>query len=174
MKKRIFIAAAAVLALALVAGGVLAFISVSQPADQVVTTGSVRLAVHETAAEDTVILPGETVSNVVTVENTGANPAYVRVAWQTVLDDGTVLPAESILVEVNSQDWTYQDGYYYYNKALAAGESTAALFEEMTFNGKVLDNSCLGKALTLEVTAYGVQSQHNGDDPLAAAGWPEA
>ena len=43
----------------------------------------------------------------------------------------------------NLSDWTYKDGYYYYNYRLQPSESTSSLIKSVTFNPKTkLDDTC--------------------------------
>jgi alternate signal-mediated exported protein len=98
MKRKIALAASAVvLAALLITGGTLAWFTDEQTATNIVTTGNVKIALHDSATDiewdgssavtDPVsdfapvggIVPSETVGKFVTVKNTGDNDAYVRI-----------------------------------------------------------------------------------------------
>lgn len=101
MKRKIALAASAVvLAALLITGGTLAWFTDEQTATNIVTTGNVKIALHDSdndlwqsgsvAGEPSYdfgdeqhsvggIVPGETVGKFVTVKNTGDNDAYVRI-----------------------------------------------------------------------------------------------
>ena len=119
------------------------------------------------------IMPGDTLVNTVTVENTGNHPFWLRVKVTKRVKDSQ-LSAEGMVLDLNTRDWSYRDGYYYYNAALQAGEVTEPLFTQVSFDGKTIGNEYLGKVFTLDVDAYGVQSENNADTVWEASGWPEA
>ena len=69
--------------------------------------------------------------------------------------------------------WTLQDGYYYYNVPLEPGETTEALFKNVSFDpsmGNMYHNS---KAI-IKVQAQATQVKNNGASVTEAAGWPAA
>ena len=127
-------------------------------------------------------MPGMTVTKIAEVENTGASAAWVRVkltpaielADDAVLPDGFTVNTGLVKPDVNTDDWTRgSDGYYYCNKALAAGETTAPVLNSVTFD-VAMGNEYQGATATVTVTAQAVQTANNGDSALTAAGWPEA
>lgn len=69
---------------------------------------------------------GEDYEKEVRVKNTGDVPCYVRVFAE--FEDPDV--RQKIEVDYNSVDWSEKqdDGYYYYKKPIASGESTEPLF----------------------------------------------
>lgn len=179
MKKKIIALLACVVAvLALLSGGSLAYFTVTGVATNVVTTGGVSLKVHETTADGSAfpaagvtIMPGDTVSKIVRFENTGTAPLYLRVKLQKGVQNSTLL-ADCVSVNLNNTKWTYKDGYYYYSGALAPGKTTENMFTEVKFDGSKMGNAYIGKVFTLDITAYAVQSEHNGATVWDAAGWP--
>ena len=60
------------------------------------------------------------------VRNTGDVPCYVRVFAE--VQDPDI--REKLEIDYNTSDWSAKqpDGYYYYNRVLAVGESTEPLF----------------------------------------------
>ena len=76
-------------------------------------------------------------------------------------------------MNIDTQNWTYQDGFYYFNRILQPGEQTPALFTQVEIVGSRVDQSHSGSTLSLTVNAYAVQSENNpADFPWEAAGWP--
>ena len=57
------------------------------------------------------------------VKNTGTAPAFIRV--QVMVDvysaEGNLLDSAPVKLDFNQTDWTYHDGYYYYNRILNPG-----------------------------------------------------
>lgn len=137
------------------------------------------------------VMPGTAVSKIVTVKNTGESAAYIRVWVNTAISEPgdpitnpliKNLPltitvdgeeVDVLTMDYNTEDWTQgEDGYWYYNEVLKAGDTTEALFENVSFHklmGNVYQNS---KAL-VDVTAQATQVANNGDSAVEAKGWPE-
>lgn len=182
MKRKILILSVLAILLAILAANTLAYFTADTTAHNVITTGNVDIALNEWANEartekfedKTGVMPGAEVTKIVEVENVGTGTAWVRV--QVVLDvyaEGgkEQLPPDPVTLDFNETDWTYQDGYYYYNKPLAPGETTEPLFTSVSFDdqmGNVYQNS----TAHVDVNAYAVQSANNGEDVLSANGWP--
>lgn len=187
MKKWKIIALSTVLAcLAIVASGTLAYFTAQETAHNVITSGGVDIQLHEfsdNGSDGLVpwekvegVMPGAEISKIVTVENTGASDAWVRVSVTKSITlargvQGT--PDLSLVVlDINPTDWTEQDGYYYYNKPLAPGETTPPLFTTVTFDPK-MGNDYQGSTAHIDVKADAVQVANNGETVLDALGWPK-
>ena len=76
-----------------------------------------------------------------------------------------------MIIDINTEDWTYQDGYYYYNEVLAPEAETKPLFTEVVIDGKSVDNKYIGATFVLDVDGSIVQSENNADTVLEAVGW---
>lgn len=164
--------------LAIIAAGSLAYFTAEETAYNVITTGSVEMKLVEqkkdgSPFEDVLgVMPGESVDKIVFIRNDGTAAFFVRIALEnTVTVDGRELDFDKyISMDLNDEDWTYQNGYYYYNRALKPGEKTVPLFTKVSFADK-MDNHYQNARVEIDVTAQAVQSANNGSDPLKAAGW---
>lgn len=181
MKRKLLILFSVIAVLALMSAGTLAYFTTSDKATNVITAGNLKLEVHETTKDGTefpsegvVVMPGDTVSKIVTVENTGAHPMYVRVRLSRSVNDDALTADNCISMNINTKYWTYNDAddYYYYKKQLLAGETTKALFTKVEISGEAVDNAYMGKQFNVNVAAYGVQSENNGKTVMDAQGWP--
>lgn len=192
MKKKIFSLALALCCLAvLTISGTMAYFTKDDVATNVITTGTIDIALVETAkdasGEEVVfvdvsgVVPGQAVSKIVRVENVEfAKEAWVRlkVDKEIALAEGKSGEIDLSLVEIdfNTEDWTAreEDGvtWYYYNKMLEVGGKTTALFEEVEFSPRT-GNMYQGAEVTITVTAQAVQAKNNGSSALDAAGWSE-
>ena len=181
MKRKILILSVLVICLAMVAAGSLAYYTADTKAHNVITTGDVAIRLNEWADEARTekfespvgVMPGTEVTKIVEVENVGTGSAWVRVeltveVWSS---DKEQLSPDPVTLDINDTDWTYQDGYYYYNKPLAPGEMTAPLFTTVSFDEQ-MGNEYQNAEATIDVLAYAVQSANNGEDVLSANGWP--
>ncbi|MBR2366694.1 MAG: hypothetical protein IKA78_05950 [Oscillospiraceae bacterium] len=163
--------------------GTLAYYTVVGTATNVVTSGNIQLKIHEMTKDGTPfpsegikVFPGDKVSKEVTVENTCAQPFFLRIRLTNGIE-GPQEPVENVFAfETNTADWTLrEDGCYYYNKVLEPGQRTTPLFKEVEMVWEQMHGRFFGQTLTLTVTAEAVQSKNNPvNHPWEAQGWPEA
>ncbi len=180
MKKKLSIVFGIIAILAIISVGTLAYFTSEQNAENVISAGNIKLEIHEKTAsgedfpeEGIIVMPGDTVSKIVTVENTGDHPLYLRVKLTEGVSDEALTTDDCLDININRSCWLEKDGYYYYYRALQSGETTEQLFSEVYFDLYNIDNKYLGKHFTLNVAASAVQSENNGSDVLNAIGWPE-
>ena len=177
--KLLLIALAAILATVLTQPS-LAYYTTIGVATNVVTSGNIELAIHEKTAdgsdfpeEGVYIIPGDIVSKQVYVENVCGHPFYLRVKLVTGTNNDALTPEECMKLDIDTENWTYRDGYYYYNHILNPGEMTSALFTQVEIVGSKVDQTHIGSTLQLTVNAYAVQSENNpAQHPWDASGWP--
>lgn len=188
MKRKILILSVLAILIAILAANTLAYFTADTKAHNVITTGDVDIVLQEWADEDRTeefvnpvgVMPGTEVTKIVEVKNVGTGTAWVRVqmsieVWIGDYEKG--LPADPVhlmygdTVGCNTTDWTYFEGYYYYNKPLAPGETTEPLFTSVAFDEQ-MGNEYQNAKATIEVKAGAVQSANNGTAVLEATGWP--
>ena len=182
MKRKVLILSVLAILVAILAANTLAYFTADTKAHNVITSGGVSIKLNEWANEartekfedKTGVMPGAEVTKIVEVENVGTGTAWVRV--QVVLDvyaEGgkEQLPPDPVTLDFNETDWTYQDGYYYYNKPLAPGASTEPLFTTVSFDEQ-MGNEYQNAKAKIDITAIAVQSANNGETVLEATGWP--
>lgn len=169
MKKKWTIATVLLLAVALLAVGTWAYFSAVGTADNVITMGSVKLALHDEDGNGdpftTVrVMPGSVVNKVVYVENVGTGAFYTRVKiTPEILNADSermpLDPSEHLLVlDLNDTDWIAgADGYYYYNGAVDPKTATTQLFSRVTFSTK-MGNEYQNSTVHIYVTAEAVQT----------------
>ena len=183
MKKKMMVIAAIVICLSILAAGTLAYFTDEALVHNVITSGGIDIELVEMTDQDVPfedvsgVMPGAEVSKIVTVKNTGPSEAWVRVKVEKAIELAEGVAGEVdlslIVLDIDEENWTEQDGYYYYNAALKPGQSTEPLFTTVTYDtdmGNLYQNS----VATLDVSAQAVQVANNGDSALTAAGWPAA
>lgn len=171
MKKRIWILSVLVSCFSLLGYTSYAFFTAEKTAVNVITSGDVEIALLEWADLDKTIpfpqkeairvMPGTKVTKVVEIKNTGSHDAWIRIA----------LKLGEAVADINTADWIQQDGYYYYDRPLRAGETSEPLFSEVSFL-KEAGNGYQGQQISIEVKAYATQKENNGETVLDAKGWP--
>ena len=185
MKKWKIVALCTVLAcLSIVASGSLAYFTAQETAHNVITSGGVDIQlIEQTRNEDGSlgpwenmedVMPGAKISKIVTVKNTGASDAWVRIKVDKtiILASGDKGNPEVMELDIRDAFWTEQDGYYYYNDPLAPGETTPPLFTTVTFAPE-MGNEYQGSTAHIDVKADAVQVANNGETVLDALGWPQ-
>lgn len=166
----------------------IAYFTATDTATNVITTGNIKIELHEQRIgnnddgslepfEDVVgVMPGESVSKIVTVENTGNNSAWVRISLEKVISlaDGVAGEIDPSLVTFDiGEDWVERDGWYYYTKALNAEETTSAFFNNVIFSEN-MGNMYQDSTVTVSLLVHATQTAHNGTSVWEAAGWPVA
>ena len=167
--------------------GTLAFFTDEEKADNIITSGNIDIQLNEWTGEVdgegnkihfedvTGVMPGVTVPKIVEIENVGNNEAYVRISAEKVVklaQEGEA-DLDLITMDFDLENWTYQDGFYYYNKALQPGEATKPLFTGVTFDA-AMGNMYQECEVKIEVNADATQVANNCTSALEAKGWPEA
>ena len=136
-------AAALALVFTLSIGATIAAWVVSGKTDNVVSLATVSGVIVEDYETATDIYPSATVKKEVTVENTGTAPAFCRVKlireWNAPEGSDTFLDPNAIILNTNTEDWSYSvdTEYYYYKKILEPGEASAPLLNSFTFDASV-------------------------------------
>ena len=179
-KSRLLLIAIAAILVTVLTQPTLAYYTAIGKATNVVTSGNVRLQIHEKTAdgsdfptEGVYIIPGDIVSKQVSVENVCDHPFYLRVKLVSGTSNQVLSPDDCLKMNIDTHNWTAVDGYYYYNSILQPGEMTSALFTQVEIVGSQLDQSHVGSTLSLTVNAYAVQSENNpAEHPWDASGWP--
>ena len=188
MRKKLIAGAVVAICLSLLAYSTSAYFTTEKTATNVITSGNIDIELQETALngdgeemlfessqERFNVMPSQEVSKIVRVKNTGTNAAYVRISVSKSIELAEQGNPDVSLVtmDFNSTNWTLQDGYYYYNVPLEPGETTEALFKNVSFDpsmGNMYQNS---KAI-IKVQAQATQVKNNGASVTEAAGWPAA
>ncbi|MDO4267021.1 MAG: hypothetical protein Q4C73_01015 [Eubacteriales bacterium] len=186
-KRKVFACAVLAAGVSVGAYGTYALYEARIPVTNVITSGNVKIAVRETMklpGRDTElpfkdqkgVVPGQRLSKIVRIKNTGRQPAYVRVKVETniALRDGTQGKPDLSLIscDINESEWREKDGFYYYKVPLEAGSTTAPLFTEVFFHNEI-GNLYQESEVKIGISAQAVQTAHNGDDALTARGWTD-
>ena len=178
MKKKLTTIAIILLCLSVAVGGTWAYFTAEETAHNVITTGSINIALDSVVASANVtgVMPGQQLNETIKVQNTGANPAYVRVKVDksiTLATGQSGTPDLSVLtVSYTGADWTEQGGYYVYNTALAPNTTTSALNVTVLFSAN-MDNTYQGSTAKIDIVAQATQVANNGTDALHVDSWTE-
>ena len=184
-KKRILCLTVLVICLATLATGTMAYFVAEETAYSVITTGCLYMELKQETA-DGQPLPEETVMNVVPataadqvayVKNKGSVPFFTRVVVEKKITPAegsdAQLDAALVTLNINEDDWTEKNGFYFYKYILQPGQETAPLYTEVGFAPE-MGNAYMYAKVEIRVLAQAVQSANNGADATLALGWSEA
>ena len=108
-----------------------------------------------------------------TIVSTDGEELSVMLETPTTDDEGTA-DEPAVSFDDNTKDWVVgADGAFYFNSKLAAGQTTDALFNNVTLN-KLLPNEYQNCTVNVVISVQAVQCANNGDSVLEAQGWPAA
>lgn len=187
MKRKIWIGALIMICAAIAATGTTAYVTREETTRNVITSGQITMELVEQQGEQGKwkplseeglhVKPGVTVSKRVAVENKEES-AWVRVKCEFTIYDADKILMELdqedlealIIMDMNTQDWTCKDGWWYYQKPLQKGDRTNLLLESITFS-ETMGNVFQGSTIQFEVLAQAVQVANNGSNVWTAAGW---
>lgn len=179
---RIFVIALVAIALTFLSRGTLAYYSTVGTASNVVTSGDVQFIIHEKTDAGTdfpkdgvYVMPGDIVSKRVSIESDCNHPFYLRVKMVYGVDSRELTAEDCFKLNIDTESWVFHDGWYYYKGIVEPGETTPDVFSHVEIVGSKVDNSYIGKTLTLTVKAQAVQSENNpitDGNPYTASGWP--
>ena len=168
MKKILALVLVICLAMAIGVGATLAYFTAEDTAKNEFTVGNVKIDLtepkwDENGSEDAPeVYPGEALAKDPTVENIGANPCFLRIKVEGLdcLGEAGMITYRTDYVDgALGTDWAlHTDGYFYYTKVLAAGETTDALFDQIVIPTG-LENGDGSFIYEIDVTAYAVQAQ---------------
>ena len=181
-KSKLLLIAVAAILLTVLTQPTLAYYTIIGTATNVVTSGDISLQIHEKTAdgsdfpaEGVYVIPGDIVSKQVTVENICAHPFYLRVKAVFGSNAEELSAEECLALNINTENWIYHDGWYYFETVLEPGEVTPWFFSQVEIVGSQVGTDLIGKTLQLTVVAQAVQSENNpveNGDVTAALGWP--
>lgn len=182
IKIKVFVVSLVAILMTFIGQSTLAYYQTVGTATNIVTSGGIRFIIHEMTDQGTefpkegvFIVPGDVVSKEVTIESDCNHPFYLRVKIIYGVDSKELSSEDCFKLNINEKDWEYHDGWYYYTGIVEPGETTPKVFSHVEIVGSNVDNSYLGKTLTLTVDAQAVQSENNpltDGKTYTASGWP--
>ncbi len=138
-KKLLCIAATLVLVAVLSVGVTLAAFKASVETINTLTFGNVHVDLIDVYTKpEKGVVPGQTVEKIVSAKNTGSNTQYVRLRltkswWEGGQERRDLDPSYIELNFVNPDKWVLgEDGYYYYQLPLTAGQTAENLIESFS------------------------------------------
>ena len=146
MKKTAAVCIAAVLGAAVCVGSAMAYLTDNEFHVNALVTKEVVTEISEDFPDPEPLEPGLEFTKTVCIENNGEPPCYVRA--QVLFSDGDLENQCTLRFGsddgINRKDWTYLDGWYYYNAVLEPGTITAPLFTSVKIDGETTADALHG------------------------------
>ena len=121
--------------------------------------------------------PGKAFAKEVYAKNNGAYPLYIRAKIDTAItlaekysEHSDKIDLSLVIFNIDTDNWTEKNGFYYYNKPIYNGETTAALFTEVKFSDDI-GNFYKDSTVKVDVLLEAVQANNNGQTVFEAVGW---
>ena len=197
MKRKTLVLALLLILLGSISVGTLAYFTADTQVHNVITSGNVDIALVETMLGDDGkevpfenadgVMPGQNVSKIVRVANTGVGAAWVRVKLDTTVtvNEKAIEGWEEYLkYEINDEpaeegDTAYwipgEKGWYYYSEIVPVNGETEPIIREVTFEA-TMGNDYQNSRTAIDVSAQAVQAANNpipaGKTVADIPGWP--
>ena len=164
-KYKLAVIAFVVILISLSSKATLAYYVLQGTSKNIITTGDIDISIVETLngvafTGNINVAPGSTLNRALYVQNVGGHPCWLRIKIETTknVDDRDV-----ISMNIDSQNWIYQDGYYYYKNILASGATSAALYDQLSIleYGDETEERYSGTYVSMAITAEAIQSENN-------------
>ena len=152
----------------IITGGVVAYLTDTDTATNTFTIGAVSIDLTEdnwNATNAQNVVPGQVINKDPAIENTGSNSAYVYLKIEEPIVAQTPSGTGPLVTYTTNTGWTQlstntsgstKTTVYYYNTALTSGNSTNALFNNVTVSN--FNQSTVTGSKNMVVTAYAIQS----------------
>ena len=139
-KKRTLLAIFALILVAFI-GATIAYFQSSASFDNIFNTGTYKVVTTEVFESPDNWKPGEEIPKTITTKNEGTIDSAVRVSYTEKWEDSEgnditsqVASGTAIINLDNTNDWTKEGNYYYYNYILKPNETTSSFMKSVTLN----------------------------------------
>ena len=166
---------------------VTAFITRSTIAKNVITFGSLKMQLLQTSLDennnevevennkDMNMTYKSTFSRIVKIKNLGKHSFFARISLNVIGIDTNNMKFDAnqfVTYNINTKDWIYKDGWYYYKKVITQDEMSSNLLTEINFNVNEITTHYPNSKVKLDINAEAVQAENNNENVLEAVGWP--
>ena len=141
-------------------GATIAYFQSSVSFENLFTTGTYKVVTTETFESPSNWAPGEEIPKTITSTNEGTIPAAVRVSYtEQWLDEDNqditsqVANGTAIINLDNTNEWTKEGNYYYYNYILEPEDTTSSFMKSVTLNPDLNGVTCTGDGNTKTCTS---------------------
>ena len=164
-----------------------AFITREKVANNILTFGNIKMQLLQTTLdknnmekcinddESFDIMHNSTVSRMIRVKNLGKHDFFLRISLKMMGKDKNNNEFDAynlVTYDINTEDWIYREGWYYYKTIVKQGETTSNLITKIMFDIDNITSNYPNGNFKFDVDAQAVQSENNAKDVLSVEGWP--
>ena len=180
-KKRLILLALALVVLAGAVGGSYAYFTDEETAQNIITTSGVDIEIIELGTEYPAqyrpprVMPGDCLERDVAVKLTDISAKSwlrVKAVKSITKTDKSSGDAKLVTPVFNTDDWVYNDGYWYCKVPVDTDTVSPVLISAVDFSN-TMDNSYQDCSISIDLYAQAVQWINNGSAVMDARGWPE-
>lgn len=171
-KKKIFLTVIACLLVVSASFGMTyAYLIANDSVSNEFTIGENKIEIEEEYDPTEKLTPGIEINKKPSVKNTGNLYCYVRMRAD-FSDSAAKDFCEELVMDTANWEYNSSDGYYYYKKLLAPGDSTTNLFEKIVIKTQKADGTDLTDAdmIDFDVLVFAESCQHEDHDGECASG----
>jgi len=165
----------------------IAFITRSTTANNIITFGSIKMQIIQTTLDSNNeekdvdnneilnIIHNPTISRIVKVKNLGKHDFFVRISLDMIAfnpNNEEYKVNDCLSYNFNTEDWIYEDGWYYYKKIVKQGEITNNLITQINFDVNKITKEHTRGNFKFNIKAEAVQAKNNAQNVLEVVGWP--
>ena len=164
------------------------FINKEKTANNIITFGNIKIQLMQTTInennEERFVDNNESfnitnypiVSRIIKVKNLGNHEFFLRISLDMIgIDENNnEFDANNLIkYDVNTEDWIYNDGWYYYKDIVKESEITSNLITRIFFDINNITSNYSNVKFKFNVNAQVVQAENNAKDILNVIGWPK-
>lgn len=164
------------------------FINKEKAANNIITFGNIKIQLMQTTInennEERFVDNNESfnitnhpiVSRIIKVKNLGKHEFFLRISLDMIgIDENNnEFNANNLMkYDINTEDWIYNDGWYYYKYIVKESEITSNLITQIFFDINNITSNYSNVKFKFNVNAQVVQAENNAKDVLNVIGWPK-
>ncbi len=165
----------------------IAFITRSRTTNNIITFGNLKMELIQTGLDENGqeknisnndnldITHNPIVSRIVKVKNLGKHSFFIRISLNIIGTDANKREFNAnnlISYNLNTNDWIYKDGWYYYKKIVKENDITSNLMTQISFDINNITTNYPKGEFKLNINAEAVQAENNAEEVLNVVGWP--
>ncbi len=187
-KEKIVILLLVIIAFFIFVVSTIAFRIYDKTANNVITFGNIKMQLLQTTLnknndeidvnddENFDITHNSTVSRRIKVKNLGKQEFFLRISLKMIGTDENNKEFNAddfVIYDLNTKDWIYKDGWYYYKNVVKENETTSNLITKIDFDINKITSLYPKSKFKFDVEAQAVQAQNNASNVLDVSGWPK-
>jgi len=165
----------------------MAFITSRITTNNIITFGNLKMQLIETCLDENNkerevknneildITYTSEVSRIVKIKNLGNHDFFARISLDIIgidSNNNNFYANDFVSYNINTNDWIYKDGWYYYKKIVKQDDTTSNLLTQINFDTNNITKKYPKSNFKFNIKAEAVQAKNNASNVLDVVGWP--